>query len=180
MKIGSRIRKFRKSQARTLQEIADACQCSRSLLSKIETGTITPSLGSLQRIASALGVEMSALMDEKDDAGTVYLKKNKIQKSKMVSSDKSFSFYGFASERVNKAMTPYYFVAQKSEIKSKPISHQGEEFVFMLKGTMRFQVGDIEYILRPGDSLYFDASEVHTRDPVSDNVEYLLIMADTA
>ena len=180
MKVGSRIRKVRKSQTRTLQEIADACNCSRSLLSKIETGAITPSLGALNRIASALGVEMSALMEEREDVGAVFTKKTKIEKSRMVSSDKSFSFFGFASERVNKAMNPYYYVARKSDMKSKPINHQGEEFVYVLKGTMRFQVGDVEYVLRPGDSLYFDSTEEHTRDPVSEEVEYLLIMADTA
>jgi uncharacterized cupin superfamily protein len=57
-------------------------------------------------------------------------------------------------------------------------SRAGEEFVYVLAGTMRYRVGAAEYTLAPGDSLYFDAEEDHEMKPISKTVSYLGIFAE--
>jgi quercetin dioxygenase-like cupin family protein len=53
------------------------------------------------------------------------------------------------------------------------LSHEGEEFIYIIRGEMKMQVGEIEYCLKEGDSLYFNSLQKHGIMPVSDEVTYL-------
>jgi quercetin dioxygenase-like cupin family protein len=70
-------------------------------------------------------------------------------------------------------MQPFLFVAKKGEVVPHQLSHEGEEFIYIIRGEMKMQVGEIEYHLKEGDSLYFDALQKHGIMPVSEIVTYL-------
>jgi quercetin dioxygenase-like cupin family protein len=70
-------------------------------------------------------------------------------------------------------MQPFLFVARKGEVKAHEVSHEGEEFIYIIRGQMRMQVGEMEYVLKTGDSLYFNSLQKHGIMPVSDEVMYL-------
>ena len=178
MEIGERIRKIRKRQGRTLQEIADRCGFTRSLLSKIETGLTSPPVATLTKIASALGVRPSSFLEDADDASTVHTPAAAAKGRGLVATDKGYSFHAFAAGRAEKMMQPYLFVAEKGKVKPKPLSHRGEEFVYVIEGRMKYRVGRVEYTLGAGDSLYFDAEEPHDLEPVAGRVEYLAVFTE--
>ncbi|HYQ56327.1 MAG TPA: helix-turn-helix transcriptional regulator, partial [Draconibacterium sp.] len=71
--IGTRIRHFRKLQKRTIQDIANTCGLSKSMVSKIETNKVVPSVATLVKIAKALGVNVSVLMEENDIKSSVFI-----------------------------------------------------------------------------------------------------------
>jgi len=127
MNVGTRIRMIRKSQNRTLQEIADICGFTKSLLSKIETGKTSPALSTLTKIASTLGVQISTLTDSKQHAGAVHTPGKNIASSDMVEMMDGFHFYSYASEKINKHMQPFLFVARRGKPDEKPVRHAGEE-----------------------------------------------------
>lgn len=172
MDIGIKIRKLRVEQRRTLQEIADASGFTKSFLSKIENGKAVPAVASLMKIADVLGVKASELMDEDGYTGTVYVPKND---SKMVKTEKGYLFTPIAAERTDKAMQPYLFIARKGEINDQKLSHEGEEFIYILEGELKYQVGNVEYHLKPGDSLYFNSLENHELTPITNEVRYLAV-----
>lgn len=174
MTIGMRIRKIRTEQRRTLQEIAEASGFTKSFLSKIENGKAVPAVASLMKIADVLGVKVSELMDEDGYTGTVFVPRD-AKDRKRIKTDKGYSFLPIAVERTNKSMQPYLFTAKKGEISHQKLSHEGEEFIYILGGEMKFQVGNDEYYLKVGDSLYFDSLEVHELTPISDEVHYLAV-----
>ncbi|HBC87031.1 MAG TPA: XRE family transcriptional regulator, partial [Lentisphaeria bacterium] len=155
--IGRRIRKSRRLQNRTLQDIADVCGFTKSLLCKIEAGKTIPPVSTLSKIASALGVQVANLLSDEGNAGNVFTPASKTAQKSMTMTDKGYSFFAFASEKQGKIMQPYLFVAEKGKVKSKPLSHPGEEFVYVLEGSMKYRVGAVEYTLARGDSLYFDS-----------------------
>lgn len=188
MELGKRIKKLRRQQGRTLQEIADVCGFTKSLLSKIESDKTSPPVATLAKIAKALGISLSALVETAEQSGTVFIPASKSQfdgKGKkgavpegFATTDMGYSFFTFASERLEKKIQPFLFVAEKGKIKGGGLSHEGEEFVYVLEGTMKYQVGSIEYTLGPGDSLYFDAIEEHSLQPQTDKVVYLGVFTD--
>ncbi|MDQ1913439.1 XRE family transcriptional regulator [Paenibacillus sp. GD4] len=178
MELGKRIKYFRKSQRRTLNEIAQVCGFTNSLLSKIENGKTTPPISTLVKIANALGVRVSDLLGENEQVGTVLTKKDAIE-GNLISTNKGYSFYTFAPELKDKLMQPFLFHARKDEIKQHVFSHTGHEFVYMLEGQMRYKVGAVEYTLLPGDSVYFNSLEEHTLVPITEEVKYLAVFADT-
>ena len=70
-------------------------------------------------------------------------------------------------------MQPFLFVAKKNEVKEHPLTHDGEEFIYVIKGKMKFQIGNVDYTLNEGDTLYFNSLEVHQVKPISETVEYI-------
>ena len=70
-------------------------------------------------------------------------------------------------------MQPFLFVAKKGEVIPHEVSHEGEEFIYVIKGQMKMQVGEVSYLLNNGDSLYFNSVQKHGIMPVSDEVMYL-------
>src|SRR5215210_5465064 len=77
IKIGDRIRMMRLNQKRTLQEIADASELSRSMISKIETSKTIPSVAALVKVAQALGTTISSLLENDDFLNAIMTTKQK-------------------------------------------------------------------------------------------------------
>jgi transcriptional regulator with XRE-family HTH domain len=177
MDLGNKIKRLRKEQNRSLLDVANICGFSKSLLSKIENGKTVPPISTLIKIAKALGTKVSNLLDDEEQLGTVYTTKEASQ-SKLVKTEKGYSFFTFAVERSEKLMQPFLFVTRRDEHDSKTVySHIGEEFIYILEGEMRYRVANVEYKLNPGDSLYFDSIEKHSLIPVSDEVKYIAIFS---
>ncbi|GIO84833.1 XRE family transcriptional regulator [Paenibacillus faecis] len=179
MELGSKIRKIRKAQNRSLDDIAKACGFTKSLLSKIENGKTVPPIGTLIKIAEALGTKISILLDDQDLNGTVFTT-HRMSLDKMVQTDKGYAFSAIAAERPEKWMQPFYFVARKGKTGKRTVSHVGQEFIYVLEGTMIYYVGKEEYTLNAGDSLYFDSVENHKYVLVTDEVKYLSVFCSNS
>ena len=91
----------------------------------------------------------------------------------MVVTDSGYSFYTFAADRADNLMQPFLFEVKKGQVKKHTLTHTGEEFVYILEGTVKYRVGDTEYRLQAGDSLYFDAEAEHEVMPVTRTARYL-------
>jgi transcriptional regulator with XRE-family HTH domain len=177
MEVASRIRALRRLQNRTLKDVAERCGFTISLLSKIESGKTAPPLATLSKIADALGVSLSELLDEKKGANSVFTPAQKLREKPPTQTSKGYSFHLLAAERGEKAMQPFLFEARQGEIASGPMSHAGEEFVYVLEGRMNYRVGSVTYTLEAGDSLYFNAEEDHDLEPLTPIVRYLGLFA---
>jgi transcriptional regulator with XRE-family HTH domain len=178
MDLGKKIKKLRHEQNRSLSDIADVCGFSKSLLSKIENGKTVPPIATLIKIAEALGTKVSVLLDDHEQMGTIHTTKDTSLKN-LVKTEKGYSFFAFAVERSEKLMQPFLFVARRNENKNNIFSHTGEEFIYVLEGQMKYRVGNSEYFLGPGDSLYFDSIEEHTLEPITEEVKYLAVFTQS-
>lgn len=172
LNIGDRIKSLRVAQKRTMQEIAEASDLSKSMISKIENNKTIPSVAALVKIAKALGTNISGLLEQEGWVNAIHIKGYKA-KENLTPTEKGYMIFPYASEYHGKKMQPFLFVARKGEVVPHEVSHEGEEFVYVIKGKMKMQVGDTEYLLNTGDSLYFNAVQKHGIMPVSDEVTYL-------
>ena len=170
--IGDRIRILRVSQKRTLQEFADLCGLSKSMISKIENNKTMPSVATLVKIAHNLGSTISSLM-ENDGWAKAIVTSRADAENKLVPTEKGYAIFPYASEYHEKKMQPFLFVAKKGKVKPHLLSHEGEEFIYVIEGEMKMQIGDTEYILKSGDSIYFNTIQKHGILPISDVVTYL-------
>jgi len=170
--IGERIKILRVSQKRTLQELADNCGLSKSLISKIENNRTMPSVATLVKIALNLGTTISNLMEHDGWAKAIVTTRAEAEQKLMIT-EKGYSIFPYASEFHEKKMQPFLFVAKKGEVTPHQLSHEGEEFIYIIEGEMKMQVGDAAYTLKKGDSLYFNTIQKHGILPISDVVTYL-------
>ena len=170
--IGDRIRILRVNQKRTLQEFADICGLSKSMISKIETNKTMPSVATLVKIAQNLGTTISSLMENEGWAKAIVSSRSDAEK-KLMPTEKGYAIYPYASEYHEKKMQPFLFVAKKGKVRPHLLSHEGEEFIFVIEGEMKMQIGDAEYLLKTGDSIYFNTIQKHGILPITDTVTYL-------
>ena len=172
LNIGDRIKMLRITQKRTMQEIAEASELSKSMISKIENNKTVPSVAALVKIAKTLGTNISNLLEQDEWVNAIITTRQKAQEN-LTKTEKGYSIYPYASEYHEKKMQPFLFVAKKGEVIPHEVSHEGEEFIYVIKGQMKMQVGEVSYLLNNGDSLYFNSVQKHGIMPVSDEVMYL-------
>lgn len=170
--IGDRVKMLRLLQKRTLQEVADSCGLSKSMISKIENNHTVPSVATLVKLAACLGTNVSNLL-EKDGWKKVIVTTRGEAEEKLVATEKGYEIFPYASAFHEKKMQPFLFVARKGRVKHHELVHEGEEFIFVVDGEMRMQIGDVEYRLGKGDSIYFNSMQRHGITPISNEVVYL-------
>ena len=176
--IGMRIRTLRKIQRRTLQDIADSCGFSRSLLSKIENGKIIPPVATLVRISEALGTHISNLLDDKQNGDDANFIKSEDILSNLLLTEKGYRISPLLGNMRDKKVQPFLFYINKHEFKDHQVSHPGDELVYILSGSIKFKVGVVEYSMTVGDSLYFNSRIPHHVIPDSEEAYYLDIFIE--
>lgn len=75
-------------------------------------------------------------------------------------------------------MQPVLFRSRKGEVKPHSVAHEGEEFIYVLEGEVKMHVGPVEYHLKQGESVYFQATSEHGVMPVTDSATYLDIFVE--
>jgi len=176
MDIGRLVRKIRLQQKRTQQEVADLCGFTKGMLSKVENGKVIPSLATLSKVGKALGVKVSTLLENEGNQVATFLPDVYVNEKNFISTDKGYSIFAAAADYTDKKMQPVFISVRKGELKKHLLTHEGEEFIYIIKGEMIFRVANTEYALKAGDSLYFDALQPHGLQEVSEETHYLNMM----
>ncbi|MEL6211643.1 MAG: XRE family transcriptional regulator [Pseudomonadota bacterium] len=161
--IGEQVRTFRVALGMTLAELARSASLSVSMLSKIENGQTSPSLTTLQQLATALNIPLAtffATYDEKRDASLVRAGEGLTIERRGSRSGHLYQLLG-ASLRNQVSVEPF-MITLTSESDAYPIfQHEGVEFIYMIEGSVVYRHGETNYELFPGDSLFFDAEAPH-------------------
>jgi transcriptional regulator with XRE-family HTH domain len=161
--IGNQVREFRQKLSMTVVELAKVAGLSAGMLSKIEHGLTSPSLGTLQNLATALHVPVTALFrrfEEERDASFVRAGQGiKIERQ----GTRAGHQYQLLGHTVGKSigMEPYLITLTSDSDVFPLFQHAGVEFIYMLEGEVAYRHSDKTYIMRPGDSLFFDADAPH-------------------
>lgn len=163
--IGSQVRKLRNRRELTLQDLADLSGLSKPNLSQIENNLVTPPIATLLKISTALGVSIGHFFQSTDQESSIVVVRKEdrygVAKGQHISHI-GYQYEPLAYPKVNKRMEP--FVVHMAERKAEEIvynNHRGEEFLYVLEGTLEFRCGDTTIVLREGDSLYFDSVVPH-------------------
>lgn len=156
-----------------MTEVAELSGFSKGLLSKIENNRIVPAIATLTKIAGVLGVKISVLMEEGDVANAAVTPDMAPCGDAFVQTNKGYSIYGLAPHFINKKMQPLLIFSQKDRVLAHSVSHEGEEFIYVLEGCVRIHVGSAEYLLSKGQSIYFECVNEHGVVPETDTALYL-------
>jgi transcriptional regulator with XRE-family HTH domain len=167
-RIAKTIRNLRQQKGMTQEALASKIGVSKAFISKIENHNTTPSIGSLSRIAHALGVTISTLFDEerKENQNIAIVRKRERKKIVGPGSDIGFSYESLAFKKKNKIMEPFLIKYPSNTHTKRLFDHEGEEFVFVLKGKIKLIYGDNQYILNEGDTAYFNSAIPHRGESV--------------
>jgi transcriptional regulator with XRE-family HTH domain len=161
-KIARCIRQLRSDRGLTLKQVSDVTGLSKGLLSKIENCIVSPPIGTLCKIAGALEVPIAQFFDMDGlDAGAVFFPKSK---RKTVVGRRTYLNYEYqllVHGRGTREMNPMIVLINGKNYKFGLQEHPGEQFIFVLDGSMDYVVGDRSYSLEPEDCIYHDARLPH-------------------
>lgn len=163
--IGREVNTFRTKLGLTVSDLASAAGLSNGMLSKIENGVISPSLTTLQSLAGALGVPVTALFrrfEEKRDAVFVRAGQGLAIERRGTRNGHQYHLLGHTGDRSARVVVEPYMITLTAESDVFPLfQHDGMEFLYMLEGEVAYRHADRIYVMQPGDSLYFNADAPH-------------------
>jgi transcriptional regulator with XRE-family HTH domain len=142
-----------------LRALAEQSGVSVNTLCLIENGKVSPSVSTLQRIAQALQVPITALFESEIPRSTlVHMRSD----SRLKAAFSHGSLEDLGAGMADRTVEPFVITLDPgADSGPSPIVHAGQEFVFCLDGQIDYVVEDRAYALEPGDSLLFDANLPH-------------------
>lgn len=161
--VGRQVRATRVALGMTLAELAKASSISVSMLSKIENGQTSPSLATLEGLAHVLNVPIAtffATFDEKREATFVRKGSGLAIERRGSSKGHLYQLLGH-SLRSNLQVEPFLITLDERSDAYPIFQHPGVEFIYMLRGEISYRHGQQTYVLRQGDSLFFDSQALH-------------------
>ncbi len=161
--IGREVRDYRTRMDMTVVELAKQADLSAGMLSKIENGQTSPSLGTLQRLSTALNVPVTAFFrkfEEQSEATHVAAGEGLIIERRGTRAGHQYQLLGHTVGQPI-VMEPYLVTMTEDSEVFPVFQHAGLEFIYMLDGEVTYRHGNKIYDLKPGDSLFFDADAPH-------------------
>jgi quercetin dioxygenase-like cupin family protein len=170
--LGRRIRKIRQEKGLTLRAVQQRARVSATHVSEIERGKTSPTVGVLERIASALGVGPAELLDAPPHPRAVLQAPHNRRQAVL---DRG----GVQIEGLTQSHGPselgVHLVSLAPE-RGLPAEegHEGEEFCYVLEGTLEARIDGVPYLVRPREALHFRPRTAHeVRNPTGSPVRFL-------
>jgi transcriptional regulator with XRE-family HTH domain len=161
--ISENIKKYRLNKQMSLEQLAKLSGLTKGYLSKIENSEKAPPFSTMMKIADALTLDINFLISGESEAPEEIrlsiVRPNERKEIITKGTLNGYHYEALAHKKIGKNMEPYIVLPGFDD--KIVFSHEGEEFMFMLEGTSEFFYGDKKYILKKGDSIYFDSTVPH-------------------
>ena len=176
--LGERIRELRVEAGLSIRALAEASGLNVNTLSLIENGKTSPSVSTLQQLASALKVPLTAFFEVDVPQKQLAFQKDG-QRPQVAFSHGLMEDLG-AGLTLRGGQPLIVMLEPHTTSGSTPIVHTGHEFVFCLEGCITYFVENDKYELEAGDSLIFEAHLPHHWGNFSDSpTRSILIICPT-
>ena len=172
--IGRQVRALRRQRNLSLRGLAELCDLSPTTISLIERGDSSPSVATLHRLATALGVPITSFFREPEAQVQVILTRAG-ERSHLGTGD--FQMESLGSGLRGQAMELFAVTLPPGKDSgSGAIVHAGQEAVYCIEGEVEYQIDGRSYPLASGDALLFEAQLPHCwRNPGRDQAMFLLV-----
>lgn len=160
--IAVRIKELREIAGLSVETLASELGVTPEIYRQYEGGGIDIPIGFLYKLSNKYHVELTAILTgDNPKLRTYCLVRN--DKGVSVERQNPYKYLSLAYNFLNKKSEPFKVTVEPAE-DSAPIhfsSHQGQEFNYVLKGTLMIYIDGHQLVLNEGDSLYFDSSCNH-------------------
>lgn len=160
--IGVILKNIRKERKLTLKNLSEITGVSISFLSQVERGKSSVTLESLKKIADALNVNPGVFFNEDSP----------------VDSDSDHFYYkNLSNGTENAVFTPVLVTLNPGENEGNAFSHEGHEFLFVVKGKLTVEIDDHLFTLNENESTLFDANKKHYWYNLTDSMIQFLVVS---
>lgn len=166
--LGPRLKAARSGRGLRLKDVAEESGFSVSFLSQVERGLANPSVGSLKRLADALGVSAASLffgpeteyekIGRPDETAPVITRRSQRKSIRYPDSEIT---YDLVVPDLTRSLEVLWLEAPPGSSTGERFAHSGEECVLVISGELLLVVGEESWRLAKGDSIYFRSDQPH-------------------
>lgn len=159
MKIGQKIKDLRILMGLTQEELASRAELSKSFISQVERDLTSPSIATLEDILQCLGTNISDFFSSAKTAEPIvfsladYFEKQDTQNGYLIR--------WLIPNAQKNMMEPIFVTLEKGGSTLKESPHPGEEFGYLLQGSITLHLGSQTYKIKKGESFYFTPDKDH-------------------
>jgi transcriptional regulator with XRE-family HTH domain len=158
--IGQALRALRRRQGHSLHKVAEATGISRSFLSLVENGRSDITIGRLLRLVTFYQAQISDLLPQREAQDPIVVRRGEQLEVRSPAEGIRISLL---APQIKRAMAPSLGEVEPTGASAEYASHPGEEFIYVLDGSISLEFVDAEpIILREGDSAYFVSERPHS------------------
>ena len=178
-RIGERIKYLRQRKHMGLVELGRHTGLSASFLSQLETGRVVPTLRNLARIAMVFSKDMSYFFEpEKTELFRVVRAGDRQRMPQTGAEEPGYYFESLGHVPADQPIAPYVaeFLPGNEKRVTRAHRHTGNEFLFVLSGTLQLTHENKTDMLEDGDAVFFNSEAVHSYERVGDEPCTALIL----
>ena len=158
MDIGNKLKELRVLKGLTQEELADRSELSKGFISQLERNLTSPSITTLMDILQCLGTSIGEFFNEAPDEQIVFGKQDYFVK---VDTEYKNEIKWIIPNAQKNTMEPIYLTLEAGGSTCPDTPHEGEEFGYILQGTVSIHLGNKTYKAKKGESYYYTADKTH-------------------
>ena len=179
IQIGSKIRAIRKDNDLKLGELAEKSGISIAMLSKIENGRVVPTLPTLFQILRVLKVDLNAFFSDfhADESfpGFILCKREDAQPLDKEEESVGFQYQHILNRIIERSSLEVAILTLDPGARRNKVSTSGFEYIYLISGRIRYELGNTELTMAQGDSLFFDGNLPHVPHNLSEAPAVILV-----
>ncbi|MGN0373677.1 MAG: helix-turn-helix domain-containing protein [Enterocloster sp.] len=158
MDIGGKLKELRVLKGLTQEELADRAELSKGFISQLERNLTSPSIATLMDILQCLGTTTSEFFYEAPEEQIVFGKQDYFEK---IDTDLHNEIKWIIPNAQKNVMEPILLTLEAGGSTYPDNPHEGEEFGYILQGSISIHLGSKIYKAKKGESFYFTADKKH-------------------
>ncbi len=182
--VGEKIAALLEAKKIGVDELAERSGLSMTQIELLLKSDDIPSLAPLIKIARGLGVRLGTLLDDNELHGPAICRATEQHatfSSQMSYANSHLDFFSMAGNKSGRHFEPFMIEVKPSSNDATKVlsSHEGEEFLYVLSGSIRVDYGKQVYELSAGDSIYYDSIVNHLVSAANDAPARILAIVYT-
>ncbi len=158
MEIGEKIKRLRFKNGLTQEELADRCELTKGFISQMERDLTSPSIATLVDILESLGTNLQEFFNETLDEKVVFTKDDVFESE---NEDLNYILKWIIPNAQKNIMEPILMELGPSGRTKEDYPHEGEEFGYVMNGSILLHIGKDKYKVKKGESFYYKANSNH-------------------
>lgn len=158
MKIGVKLKELRVRNGLTQEELADRAELSKGFISQLERDLTSPSIATLVDVLQCLGTDLKTFFADEPDEQIVFHKHDFFEKEDV---ELKNSIQWIIPNAQKNAMEPILLTLQAGGSTYPDTPHEGEEFGYVIAGSVLLHIGTKTYPVKKGESFYFSPGKNH-------------------
>jgi quercetin dioxygenase-like cupin family protein len=162
LQIGKRIKELREISGVSVETLSKEFSVPSKLYSQYESGEMDIPVGFLHQVAMKFNVDLTALITGEEPKLKIYSITRK-NSAPSIDRRKEYKYQDLGYNFINKRAEAFLVTVDPKDEKEEVnvYSHPGQEFNYVIEGTMKLFLNNQEIILNEGDSIYFDSGYKH-------------------